>query len=84
MAALGDDLFAVLLPDRVVRYDRGSNTAATVYPASADAIAFDKVNGVLFVGVDQELLSIDPATGAVINTLPLPVAIGKILPLFDR
>lgn len=84
VAALGDDLFAVLLPDRVVHYDRGSNTAATVYPASADAIAFDKVNGVLFVGVDQELLSIDPATGAVINTLPLPVAIGKILPLFDR
>ena len=33
---------------------------------------------------DQELLSIDPVSGAQINNVSLPIAIGTILPLFDR
>lgn len=84
VARISDDLFALTLPTRVIRYDRSSNSAITIYNGATADLAFDEANGTLLIAAGQQILVIDPFTASISTIIDLPITVKKVLPLFNR
>ena len=79
------DTFYIALQDRIVRYDRSSSTVVQLITGiMANTIAYEPATGALLVAQWNDLLTIDPQTGAVTNTTSTGAPIGSILPLRNR
>ncbi len=75
----------IALPDRLVRFNYASNTIVEVASSIvADAMAYDPATGALFAAEGTDLLTIDPNSGAELNTFSAGIQIGHILPLRNR
>lgn len=79
------NIHLIALADRVVRFDHATHGVTEIRNGfSADALAFDPANGVLYAAQGAELHTIDPNTGAIIATTGTGGPIGHILPLLNR
>lgn len=85
VARLDANRFVLALPDRIIRFEYGSNG---IFPlangVTASALAYEPATGAVYVGVGNSLILIDPGNGALAGTITLPTAIGFILPLLNR
>ncbi len=82
---LGPQLWAVALPGRIVRFHHPTNGVSIITEGiTADALGYDAANGRLHAAAGSELWTIDPATGGVLGSVPVPGAVGTILPLLNR
>jgi len=79
------NIHLIALADRVVRFDHATHGVTEIRNGfSADALAFDPANGVLYAAQGAELHTIDPNTGTIIATTGTGGPIGHILPLLNR
>ena len=85
VARMDEQNFMVALPSRIVRFNLASNSITEVVPAvQADALAFDRANGVLLAAQGSSLIAIDPVTGATNTVTSIAEPIAHILPLLNR
>lgn len=85
LAQLNSSTFIIALPDGLVRYSTASNSITLVAQGmNARSLAYDAASGILHAGVGNELLAVDPLTGASTVLHVLPHAVGSILPLLNR
>jgi hypothetical protein len=81
---ISSNAYAIVLPGRVVRYESQNNSSTTLINTSASDAAYDEANGSLLIASGQQILVVHPVTGNVGNSIPLPITIGRVLPLFNR
>jgi hypothetical protein len=75
----------IALPDRIVRFSTASNTVTVVAQGlQAQSLAYDAATGTLYAGSGEQLVGIDPTTGAQATLFSFPHPVGRILPLLNR
>jgi hypothetical protein len=85
VARLTDGTFIIALPDGLVRYSTTSNSITLVAQGiDARCLAYDAASGILHAGVGNQLVAVDPLTGASSVQHVLPHPVGDILPLLNR
>jgi hypothetical protein len=85
VARLDANNFAIALPDRIIRYNYPTNSATTLTASVvASTLIMEPATGILFAGVQEQLVSLDPLTGSVTGSLTLAHPIGWVLPLRNR
>jgi hypothetical protein len=81
---VGEYRYVLALPERVVLFNYQNNSVTTLLEAAASDVAFDAANGSVIVGVQDQVRILDPNTGAVTGTIPVPMQVGRVLPLLNR
>lgn len=82
---LNESTYLLGLATGLARFSQPGNMLSTIAPGLVvDALAFDPTSGHVFTGSGDQLLEVDPSSGAVITARTMPTAIGHILPLFNR
>ncbi|MBL7952231.1 MAG: hypothetical protein JNM62_10975 [Flavobacteriales bacterium] len=82
---LDANTFVIALTDRMVRFNYANNTINPLSEGiAADALAYDPATGALYASEGSTLLTIDPNSGAVVNTMSMNAPIAHILPLLNR
>lgn len=82
---LNEDRYIVGFTDRLVRFDRASQTVTTLVDGiSAEVLAYETATGSLYIGTGSTLLTLDPNTGSVVATSSTGFPVGHILPLLNR
>jgi hypothetical protein len=77
--------YVIALSSRLVRFHYPTNSVNEISSGlSANALSYDAASGVLYAGVGNTLVTIDPNSGIVTNTLPTGATIAHILPLLNR
>ncbi len=84
VARIDANNFIIALPSGLKRFNLSSNSVVGLSGSQAGALAYDSATGALFVGIGQELLTLDANTGAVVATTTLPITVGRILTLDNR
>ena len=85
VARLDANTLIIALLDRLVRFNYSTNTVSTVTTGiAATSLVYDPATGALFAAQGTDLLTIDPNSGMVTNTLSTGNTIGHILPLRNR
>lgn len=84
VARIDANNFVIALPSGLKRFNSASNSVVGLAGSQANALAYDAATGALFVGVGQDLLTLDAISGTVVATTTLPMVIGRILPLDNR
>ncbi len=77
-------VYAIALPQQIVRFNYSNNSVTTLTTVSATTLAFAPANGSLYAGVGQQVVLIDPVTGNSATIHEMPEEIGWILPLMNR
>lgn len=82
---LNAHLYIIALNNRLVRWDHQLQHATPLATGiAAEAMAYDPANGALYIAEGGTLLTMDPNSGTVINSLITATDIGHILPLLNR
>lgn len=82
---LNESTYILGLTTGLARFSQPSNTLVTIAPGLVvDALAVDPTSGHVLAGSGDQLLEVDPNSGAVITTRTMPSSIGYILPLLNR
>lgn len=85
VARMDPSTFFIAMQDRIVAYDRSANTVVQLITGvMASAMAYEPATGALLVAQGNDLLTIDPRTGALMNSISTGAPIGSILPLRNR
>ncbi len=75
----------VALPGELVRFTYSNAGAVTVNGGvDLDALAYDAANGLLWGASGNEVLWMDPASGAVLGSVPVQDEVLFLLPFFNR
>ena len=75
----------VALPGELVRFTYSNAGAITVNGGvDLDALAYDAANGLLWGASGNEVLWMDPASGAVLGSVPVQDEVLFLLPFFNR
>ncbi|MCB0785347.1 MAG: hypothetical protein KDC02_14205 [Flavobacteriales bacterium] len=75
----------VALPGELVRFTYSNAGAITVSGGvDLDALAYDAANGLLWGASGNEVLWMDPASGAVLGSVPVQDEVLFLLPFFNR
>ena len=75
----------VALPGELVRFTYNNAGAVTVNGGlDLDALAYDAANGLLWGASGNEVLWMDPASGAVLGSVPVQDEVLFLLPFFNR
>lgn len=81
---LSTTTLVVALDNELIRFDHANNSVVTLISQSFGDVAYDIAGGAILAPTGQDLLVIEPATGAIVNTISTPIEIDRILPLFNR
>lgn len=80
VARLDEHTYAIATEAGLLRFSRPANSIQLLSPISgAGALAYDKASGTLLAGAGDQLIRIDPITGAQLDARTAPTAIGAIL-----
>lgn len=77
--------YIIALTDRLIRWDHQAQQATPLTTGiTTDAMAYEAATGALYIAEGSTLITLDPNSGAIVNSLPTGSAIGHILPLLNR
>jgi len=77
--------YIIALTNRLIRWDHQAHlTTPLTTGITTDAMAYEAATGSLYIAEGSTLITLDPNSGAIINSLPMGSAIGHILPLLNR
>jgi hypothetical protein len=75
----------IAVPGNLVRYSAGSNSVTLLAQGTtAQCLAYDAATGTLYAGVGNDLVALDPMTGAQSILRTFPHSVGAVLPLLNR
>lgn len=83
-ARINSDIFIIARASGLYRFSYGSNAVTSISSMDAMALAYDKISGALLVGNGNELVTMDPMNGNVLDSRTLATTIGSILLLTNR
>jgi hypothetical protein len=82
---LDDNTWVIALAGQLIRYGHSSNSISPLANGfTATTLAYEAATGTLYAGVDDQLITLDPLTGAMTGTYSMPGGVGRILPLLNR
>lgn len=84
VARINQDTFIIARTSGLFRFTYVSNSVTFISSLAATALAYDKVSGAILVGLGNQLVTMDPFNGNVLDSRTLPTAIGSILLLTNR
>lgn len=85
VAVLNSGTAVVALPGMLMRFNSGSNTMTILAQGiTAQSLAYDPASGILYAGVDEQLLALDALTGSSTVLFSFPHPVGSIFPLLNR
>jgi hypothetical protein len=77
--------WVIALAGQLIRYSHSSNSISPLASGStATTLAYEAATGTLYAGVDDQLMTLDPLTGAITGSYSIPGGVGRILPLLNR
>lgn len=85
VAFLNSSTSVVAVPGMLLRCTTNSNTVSVLAQGfTAGSLAYDDASGILYAGVGEQLLAIDPLTGSSTLLFSFPHPVGSIFPLLNR
>lgn len=85
VARIDPNIYIVSTIGSLQRFNYANASALTIATGlSAEAMAYDEVNGVLIISEGGQVSFLDPLSGATLSTWSVPMAVTEILPLYNR
>lgn len=85
VAKLDEQTFVIARSTDLVRFSYANNGFASLLPGTtADALVHDRASGSVLAGVGDQLITVDPNTGAQLDVRTIPFDIGGVLLQMNR
>jgi len=81
---INDALFVIAVGGEIKRFDVTTGTLITIALQPADALTYEAAAGVVYIGSGDQLLTLDPNSGAILGSVTIPLQAGTILTLHNR